>query len=148
MENNVNIQNRKAVYEYHFVERFVAGIVLQGTEVKGIREGLVSFVDSFCYFSKSELYLKGINIGIPKYARIDQHNPLRERKLLLNKKELVKLESRLQDNKTIVPITVFTNERGKIKVEIALAIGKKNYDKKESIKQRDIEKETKRELNR
>jgi len=148
MEKNVNIQNRKAGFEYHFVERFVAGVVLQGTEVKGIREGLVSFVDSFCYFSKGELWLKGINIGLPKYARIDQHDPLRERKLLLNKKELAKLEDRLLDSKTIIPIKVFTNERGKIKVEIALAQGKKNYDKKDVIKQRDIEKEIKRELNR
>ena len=148
MEKNVNIQNRKAGFEYHFVERYVAGVVLQGTEVKGIREGLVSFVDSFCYFSKGELYLKGINIGLPKYARMDQHDPLRERKLLLSKKELAKLEGRLQDSKTIIPIKVFTNERGKIKVEIALAVGKKNYDKRETIKQRDIEKETKRELNR
>ena len=90
--------------------------------------------------------MKGINIGIPKYARIDQHNPLRERKLLLNKKELVKLESRLQDNKTIVPITVFTNERGKIKVEIALAIGKKNYDKKNALRERDILRDTRREI--
>jgi SsrA-binding protein len=92
--------------------------------------------------------LKGINIGLPKYARIDQHDPLRERKLLLNKKELAKLEVRLLDSKTIIPIKVFTNERGKIKVEIALAQGKKNYDKKGVIKQRDIEKEIKRELNR
>ena len=148
MEKGINIQNRKAGFEYHFVERLVAGVVLQGTEVKGVMEGLVSFVDSFCYFNRGELYLKGINIGLPKYARLDQHDPLRERKLLLNKKELVKLAGRLQDSKTIIPIKVFTNERGKIKVEIALAIGKKNYDKKETIKARDIEKETKRELNR
>jgi SsrA-binding protein len=147
MENKVSIQNRKAGYEYHFVERFVAGVVLQGTEVKGIREGLVSFVDSFCYFSKGELWLKGINIGNTKHSKTYQHDPLRERKLLLSSKELKKLEFRLVDNLTIIPIAVFTNERGKIKIEIALARGKKTYDKKDSIKQRDIEKQTKRELN-
>lgn len=147
MEKNVNIQNRKAGFEYHFVERLVAGVVLQGTEVKGIREGLVSFVDSFCYFSKGELWLKGINIGLPKYARIDQHDPLRERKLLLSKKELSKLEDRLHDGKTIIPIKVFTNERGKIKIEIALAVGKKTYDKKNALREKDILRDTRREMN-
>ncbi len=148
MEKNVNIQNRKAGFEYHFIDRITAGIVLKGTEVKGVREGLVSFVDSFCYFSKGELWLKGINIGIPKYSRMDQHDPLRERKLLLSKKEIKKWSEDVRDGVTIVPIKVFTNERGKIKVEIAIARGKKNYDKRETIKKRDIEKETKRELNR
>ena len=148
MEKSINIQNRKAKFEYHFVSTMVAGMVLEGSEVKGIREGLVSFVDSFCYFKDGELFLKGINIGNPKYAVGYKHDPLRERKLLLSKKELKKWESELDNSVTIVPINIFTNERGFIKVGIALAKGKKLYDKRETIKKRDIEKETKRELNR
>jgi len=148
MENKVNIQNRKAKFEYHFITTTVAGMVLEGTEVKGIREGLVSFVDSFCYFKDGELLLKGINIGNPKYAVGYQHEPLRERKLLLSKKELKKWESELDNNVTIVPTNIFTNERGFIKVGIALAKGKKLYDKRESIKERDIQKEIKRDLAR
>lgn len=148
MERSVNIQNRKAKFEYHYVKTEVAGIVLEGTEVKGIREGLVSFVDSFCYFKDGELFLKGINIGNPKYAVGYQHDPLRERKLLMSKKELRKWQSDLDTSLTIIPTAIFTNSKGFIKVGIALAKGKKLYDKKETIKNRDIEKEIKREMNK
>jgi len=148
MEKAINIQNRKARFEYHFIKTEVAGIVLQGTEVKGIREGLVSFVDSFCYFKDGELFLKGINIGNPKYAVGYQHDPLRERKLLMSKKELKKWLGELDNSITIIPTNIFTNERGFIKIGIALAKGKKLYDKKKTIKERDIQKEIKRDLSR
>ena len=147
MEQNININNRKAGFEYHFLVREIAGMVLLGTEVKGIREGLVSFVDSFCYFKENELFIKGINIGNPKGTTSFNHDPVRERKLLLTKKELKKLHKGLIDSKTIIPIRIFTNPKGKIKIEIALALGKKLYDKKETIKKRDLEKQTKKEIN-
>ena len=148
MESRVNISNRKAGFEYYFISREIAGLQLLGTEVKGIKEGLVSFVDSFCYFNKNELFLKGLNIGNPKYATSYLHDPLRERKLLLNKQELKKLSSSMIDGATIVPVKIFTSDKGFIKIEIALAKGKKNFDKRETIKARDIAKETKRELNK
>ena len=145
MEKAINIQNRKARFEYHFIKTEVAGIVLQGTEVKGIREGLVSFVDSFCYFKDGELFLKGINIGNPKYAVGYQHDPLRERKLLMSKKELKKWQGELDNSITIIPTGIFTNERGIIKVAIALAKGKKLYDKRQSLKLKDLDRDLKKD---
>jgi SsrA-binding protein len=138
-QNNVSIKNRKASFDYFFERDLVAGIQLLGTEIKAIRNGKVSLVDSFCYFSLGELFLKGVNISATEDSWT--HDPLRERKLLLNRKELDKLERDLSQGMTIVVKKMFTNDRGLIKLEIALARGKKNYDKRSSLKEKEIKKE-------
>ncbi|HRN56206.1 MAG TPA: SsrA-binding protein SmpB [Agriterribacter sp.] len=140
-----NIRNRSAYYEYHIDDKYVAGLVLTGTEVKSLREGRASFNDSYCYFHKGELWIKSLHIAEYSHGTYHNHDPLRERKLLLNKKELKKLESRLKEKGyTIVPLSIFFNEKGLAKIEIGLGKGKKLHDKRESIKARDSEREIKR----
>jgi SsrA-binding protein len=141
---NIHIKNRKAYFDYAFLEDYVAGIQLSGTEVKSVRNGKISLVDSFCYFDSGELYLKGANISTTEDSF--SHDPLRERKLLMKRKELDKLERNLVKGLTIVVKRIFSNERGLIKIDIALAKGKKNFDKRESIKQRDLDRDLKRNL--
>lgn len=138
------IVNRKAKFDYSFLETYTCGISLKGSEVKSIRVGNVSMVDSYCIFDRNELWIKGLNIT--PGASSFQHDPLRDKKLLLKKKELRKLEGSLLKGLTIIPIKIFTNERNLIKIEIALAQGKKNYDKREDIKKRDTERELRRNL--
>lgn len=139
MINNVNITNRKVKFEYEFVETYVAGIQLVGSEVKAIRNGKVSLVDTFCIFNDGELFVR--NINIPSDGTAFSHNPIRERKLLLNRKELKSLSKNLIDGLTVIPYRLFTNGKGLIKIEIVLAKGKKIYDKRESIKKRDNDRE-------
>jgi SsrA-binding protein len=136
------IVNRKAKFEYHFLETYTAGIELIGSEVKSIRDGKVNMVDSYCIFDKGELWVKGLGItpGLGSF----QHDPTRDKKLLLKKKELKKLSSSLDKGLTIIPIKIFNNEKNRLKMEIALAKGKKLYDKRESIKERDLQRELKR----
>lgn len=141
MARGIHIKNRKASFDYFFERELNAGIQLVGTEVKAIINGKISLVDSYCYFKKGELYLKGVNIVS---EGVFGHEANRERKLLLKRKELNKLERDLLEGMTIVVKRIFSNERGKIKVEIALAKGKKNYDKRNSIKEREIDRELKR----
>lgn len=145
ISNTVNIENRRARFDYQFLDKFVAGMVLKGTEIKSIREGKASLTESFCYLRNGELFIKGMNIAGYSRASFANHDPVRERKLLLTSTELKKLENRLKDQGlTVVPVRLFINENGYAKLEIALAKGKKLFDKREDIKQRDIE----RELNR
>ncbi len=140
-----NIRNRSAWYEYHIDDKYVAGLVLTGTEVKSLREGRASFNDSYCYFHKGELWIKSLHIAEYSHGTYHNHEPLRERKLLLNKKELKKLESKLKEKGyTIVPLSIFFSEKGLAKIEIGLGKGKKLHDKRESIKARDTEREIKR----
>ena len=136
----VIVNHRKAHFEYHLLDKFVAGVVLLGTEVKSVRLKKVSLVDTFCGFLNGELYLR--NCIIQPYEKggvYFNHDPKRDRKLLLNKSELKKLQNKLKDvGLTIVPIEVFFTEEGKVKVEIALAKGKKLYDKRATTKERDL----------
>lgn len=143
--NTVNVKNRQATFEYELHDKYVAGIVLSGTEIKSIRENKVTLQDGYCYFRNSELFAKGINISPYEQGTHYNHEPQRERKLLLKKSELSKLE-RKSDEKgyTIVPVRLFINDRGYAKLEIALAKGKKMHDKRQTIKDR----EAKRDLNR
>jgi SsrA-binding protein len=123
----------------------VAGLVLTGTEVKSLREGRASFNDSYCYFHKGELWIKSLHIAEYSHGTYHNHEPLRERKLLLNKKELKKLESKLKEKGfTIVPLSIFFNDKGLAKIEVGLGKGKKLHDKRETIKARDSEREIKR----
>lgn len=141
----LNIKNRRASFDFEIMETYVAGIVLSGTEIKSIRLGKASLVDTFCYFHNGELYVKGMNISLYEWGTYNNHQPKRDRKLLLNKKELVKLERAVQDKGvSIVGLKLFLNERGFAKINIGLARGRKNYDKREHLK----EKDTKRELAR
>lgn len=140
-----NIRNRSAFHEYSIDDTYMAGMVLTGTEVKSLREGRASFNDSYCYFNKGELWIKSLHIAEYSHGTYHNHNPLRERKLLLNKKELKKLESKIKEKGyTIVPLQILFNEKGLAKIEIGLGKGKKLHDKRESIKTRDAEREIKR----
>ena len=143
--NTVNINNRKARYEFELLDKYVAGMQLQGTEIKSIREGKVNMQDAFCYFKGNELFVKQMHISPYAQGTHYNHKSDRERKLLLNKVELRKLsEKSLEKGLTIVPTRLFINDRGFAKLEIALGRGKKLHDKRESLK----EKDTKREIDR
>ncbi|UYW02323.1 SsrA-binding protein SmpB [Flavobacterium agricola] len=145
MVKNVNILNKRAKFDYEFLEKYNAGIVLTGTEIKSIRLGKASIAESFCEFHGLELFMINSHIEEYSYGTHYNHKAKSERKLLLNKRELKGLNKSLQNKGlTIVPLRLYTNEKGLAKVEIALARGKKNYDKRESIKERD----TQRDLDR
>ena len=141
----VNIKNKKASFEYFFVETFTAGIVLTGTEIKSIRLGKASLVDTFCYINNHEVWVKGMNISPYFYGSFSNHEARRDRKLLLNKREIYKLEDATkQPGYTIVPTLVFIDDHGRAKVNIVLCRGKKEYDKRQTLK----EKEDRREMDR
>ncbi len=141
----VSIRNKKASFEYFFVETYTAGIVLTGTEIKSIRQGKASLVDSFCYINNGEIWLKGMNISPYFFGSYNNHEAKRDRKLLLTKREIHKLqEATKQVGFTIVPTLVFIDDKGRAKVDIALAKGKKEYDKRQTLK----EKEDRREMDR
>jgi SsrA-binding protein len=143
----MEIRNRSAYHEYFIEEKFDAGIVLVGTEVKSIREGKLNFADSFCVFFKSELWIRNMHIAEYRFGTTNNHLAVHDRKLLLNRKELRKLENKLKDKGlTIIPLRVYINDKGLVKMEIGLAKGKKLYDKRESIKERDTNREIKRYL--
>jgi SsrA-binding protein len=145
--NNVHIENRRAKFDYQFLEKVVAGMVLTGTEIKSIREGKAALVDSYCYFRNGELYIKNLNITPYSEGTHYNHEPNRERKLLLSKAEIRRFDKKLKDQGlTIVPVKLFIAESGYAKLEIALAKGKKEFDKRESIKKRDTEREINRKL--
>jgi SsrA-binding protein len=143
--NQVNIRNKRASFEYQFLDTYVAGIQLTGTEIKSIREGKVNLQDGYCVYHEGELWIKQMHISTYNEGTYNNHEPLRDRKLLMTRRELNKLEDKLKDKGlTIVPVKLFTTARGFAKLEIALAKGKKLFDKRESIKERD----TTRELSR
>ncbi len=145
--SNPVIKNKKASYEYEFIEKYMAGIVLTGTEIKSLREGKATLSDSYCHFSDNELYLKGMHIAEYWWGNLNNHEPLRERKLLLTRKELRKLERKVRETGlTIIVSKVFINERGLAKVEIALAKGKKEYDKRQTLKKKDAAREMDRSM--
>jgi SsrA-binding protein len=143
------IKNRSAYHDYFIEDKYDAGMVLAGTEVKSIREGKVSFADSFCVFQQGELWVKSMHIAEYRLGTTNNHMAVHDRKLLLTKKELRKLENKIREKGyTIVPLRIFFSEKGYAKLEIGLGKGKKLFDKRETIKQRDTQKEIKRHLNR
>lgn len=143
----MEIKNRSAYHDYLIEDKYDAGMVLVGTEVKSIRDGKVSFVDSFCIFHQGELWVKNMHIAEYRFGTTNNHIAVHDRKLLLNKKELRKMENKMKEKGyTIVPLRIFFNENGYAKMEIGLGKGKKAYDKRETIKKRDVEKEIKRYL--
>lgn len=147
MPPSVYIKNRSATFEYAIEDRLEAGIVLTGSEIKSVRNGKVSFNDSYCFFSDGELWIKSLHIAEYVNAGYAGHMPTRDRKLLLKKKELAKWQAKVKEKGyTIVPLSMFINDKGFAKVEIGLGKGKKLHDKRETIKSRDVEREMKRFL--
>ena len=144
---DINIKNKRATFDYHIVEKFTAGIVLTGTEIKSIRLGKASLVDTYCYVNNGEVWVKNMNISEYFYGTYNNHESRRERKLLLTRKEIRRLDSASKDaGTTIVPIRLFINERGLAKLVIGIARGKKEYDKRESIKERDAKRQLSRAM--
>ena len=142
---DININNKRARFEYLIIDTFIAGIQLNGTEIKSIRLGKAIITDSFCTFKKDELWIRGMHIAEYEFGTYTNHEPKRERKLLLNRLELDKLQKKLKDQGlTIVPLRLFITEKGWAKLEIAIAKGKKLHDKRDSLK----EKDTERDINR
>ncbi len=138
-KSKVEIKNKKASFEYEFLETFTAGIVLTGTEIKSIRAGKASLVDSYCYFANNELYVKNMHIADYWWGSFNKHDPKRDRKLLLTKRELRRLARAVKEKgNTIVSTRLFISENGYAKLNIALARGKKEYDKRQSIKEKDM----------
>jgi SsrA-binding protein len=142
---NIDIKNKKAWHDYEILDKFVAGMLLTGTEIKSIRAGKASLVDSYCYFNQGELFVKGMHIAEYEFGNLFNHFPKRDRKLLLKRRELDKLEKKIKEKGlTIVALKIFIAKSSYAKLEIALARGKREFDKREDIKKKD----TRRELDR
>ena len=138
IKNDILIRNKRASFDYELLDKFQAGIVLVGTEIKSIRNSKASLVDSFCYFANDELWVKNMNISEYFFGSYNNHAPKRDRKLLLTKRELQKIRRMTKETGfTIVPTKLFISEKGLAKLEIAVAKGKKEYDKRESLKEKD-----------
>ncbi len=147
MGNKIRIKNKKVLREYQLEDKFVAGIQLVGTEIKSIRAGKATLVDSFCFFRNGELYVKVLHVAEYALGTHWNHNPTRERKLLLNRRELRKLDKKVREKGyTIVAVVLFLNDRGLAKLEIALARGKQIYDKRQDIKRRDVTRDIERKI--
>ena len=145
-KSKVQVSNRRASFDYEFLETYTAGICLVGTEIKSIRAGKVSLQDAFCYFVDGELYVKGMNIALYHWGSWGHHEPARDRKLLLNRKELRHLAQAVKTKGlTIVAVKLFVSDNGYAKLVIALAKGKKEYDKRQSIKDKDLRREMERQ---
>lgn len=141
----MEISNRKAYYEYNIEAKYIAGMVLTGTEIKSLRAGKASFNDSYCIFHKGELFVKSLHISEYNFGTHYNHEPLQERKLLLNKRELRKWENKIKEKGyTIVPLRIFISDKGYAKMEIGLGKGKKMYDKRETIKKRESDRDVKK----
>ena len=149
LKNSVLIRNKRASFDYELVDFYKAGIVLVGTEIKSIRLGKASLVDTFCFFKNGELWVKNMNISEYFYGTYNNHLPRRDRKLLLSKKELLKIRRQTKDTGfTVVPTKLFINEKGLAKLEIAVAKGKKSYDKRDALKEKDDKRNMDRAMKR
>ena len=147
LDKSISISNRKARYEYELLEVFTSGIQLQGTEIKSLRAGNANIAEAYCYVHQSEVWITGMYIAEYKYGSYMNHEPKRLRKLLLNKKEINKISSVMQNvGITLVPLKLYISDKGWAKIEIALAKGKKLYDKREDLKQKDDKRQMDREL--
>jgi SsrA-binding protein len=146
MSSKVNIKNRKASFEYQFIDKYVAGIMLLGTEIKSIRNNQANISDAHCVFIEDELFVRNLHIAEYSNGGHNNHEPKRERKLLLNRQELGKMIGKVKEKgMSVIPIRLFINDKGKAKLEITLAKGKKIYDKRESIKEKDQKRDVERE---
>ncbi len=149
LKNDIVIKNKRATFDYELIDKYQAGIVLVGTEIKSIRLGKASLVDTFCYFNDGELWVKNMNVSEYFYGTYNNHLPKRDRKLLLTRRELMKLRRQTKETGfTIVPTKLFFNEKGYAKLEIAVAKGKKEYDKRDSLKEKDDRRQMDRAMKR
>lgn len=147
MQNNINIKNKRASWEYYLTEKHIAGIVLTGTEIKSIRNGKASLADSYCYMENGEMFVRGLHISEYTYGTYNNHIAKRDRKLLLTSRELRKLNIKIKEKSmTIIPIRLFINDKGLAKLEIAVARGKHFYDKRNTLKEKDHKREIDRHL--
>ncbi len=145
MASGINIKNKRAAFEYFLTEEFIAGIVLSGTEIKSLRDGKANLTDAYCAFEGNELFVKNLHISEYKFGTYANHEPKRDRKLLLNRRELNKIISKTREKGlTIIPTLLFINEKGLAKIKIAIAKGKKLYDKRDSLKTKDNRREIER----
>jgi SsrA-binding protein len=142
------IKNKKAYFDYEIIEKYTAGIVLVGSEVKSVKNNKISIVDAYCFINNGEIFIKGINISLHKEGgKYNNHIPLRDRKLLMKKKEIIKLQENIsQKGLTIVPLEIIISNTGYIKIEIGLARGKNLYDKRNSLREKDLKREMERNL--
>ena len=140
MKNKIFFKNRKATYNYEVFDKYTAGIILKGTEIKSIRDSLINMNSSFCVIDNNDIFIKDLDISEYKYGNLNNHEPKRKRKLLLNKREIIQIKKKVSEKKlSIIPLNLFVSDRGFAKIEIALCKGKKIYDKRESLKKRDID---------
>jgi SsrA-binding protein len=147
VQKQLNIQNKKARFEYHLLDKFVAGMVLSGTEIKSIRNGKASIQEAYCVFDKGELWIRNMHIADYENSSFYQHKPRADRKLLLNKQEINKIEKFLKvKGNTLIPLRLFLSEKGWVKIEIATAQGKKLHDKRDDLKEKDDKREMDRAL--
>lgn len=147
IEKSVHIKNKRATFEFQIIDKYVAGMVLKGTEIKSIRQSKVNMSDSYCYVTEEGIFIKNLHISAYEKGTYLNHEPLRDRKLLLTKKEIKKITKSLDDQGiTLIPLSIYTSERGFAKMEIAIAKGKKLYDKRADIKEKDIKREMNREM--
>lgn len=147
MASPISIKNRSAFHEYAIDDTYVAGMMLLGTEVKSLREGRASFNDSYCFIHKGELWIKSLHISPYSHGTVNNHDADRDKKLLLQKREIKKIQAKLKEKGyTLIPLKIFMNDRNFIKLELGLGKGKKLFDKREAIKKRDVERDMKRYL--
>ncbi|MGC9345137.1 MAG: SsrA-binding protein SmpB [Bacteroidales bacterium] len=145
MQNKINIKNKRAYFDYEIMEKYTAGMVLTGTEVKSVRAGKVSLGDSYCFIREGEMFIKGMQIAEYKFGTYNNHSPERERKLLLQAREIKKLDRKTKETgNTIIPLRIYFSSTGYAKIDIALAKGKKQYDKRETIKLKDAKRQMER----
>lgn len=147
IQKQVEIKNRRASFEYAFLDTFTAGLVLTGTEIKSIRQGKANLTDAYCLFFQNELFVRNMHISMYEEGTHFNHDPLRDRKLLLSKRELGKLQKELKNvGLTIIPTRLFISDKGYAKLNIALAKGKKTFDKRDDIKEKDIKRDMDRSI--
>ncbi len=148
-KNQIEIKNKRAAHEYFLLDDYTAGIVLSGTEIKSIRDGKANLNDAYCIFIGNELFVKDMHISEYRFGSYLNHVAKRDRKLLLNRKELKKLQNKIKERGfTIIPVMLFVNPQGRAKLQISLAKGKKFFDKRESIKEKDSRRDMEREMKR
>ncbi|MAS38637.1 MAG: SsrA-binding protein [Flammeovirgaceae bacterium] len=147
MKNKIFFKNRKATYNYEVFDKYIAGIILKGTEIKSIRSSLINMNSSYCLVDNNDIYVKDLNISEYKFGNLNNHEPKRKRKLLLNKREINQIKKKVSEKKfSIIPLNLFISDRGFAKMEIALCKGKKTYDKRESVKKREADRKLRQDF--
>tara|TARA_B100001559_G_C16314200_1_gene535705 strand:- start:206 stop:649 length:444 start_codon:yes stop_codon:yes gene_type:complete len=147
VKNKIFFKNRKATYNYEVFDKYIAGIILKGTEIKSIRSSLINMNSSYCLVDNNDIYVKDLNISEYKFGNLNNHEPKRKRKLLLNKREINQIKKKVSEKKfSIIPLNLFISDRGFAKMEIALCKGKKTYDKRESVKKREADRKLRQDF--